>query len=231
MKKIALLLLLISISFCSFSQESKKEEEKIKKIYIGADFFDDIWLDAPDGMDISYFNRGSNVFALYNFPLKKSNFIFGVGLGISSHNLYSNSYPVLDEDGNTAFSKISDIALDEKDDYKNNKINITYLDIPMDLRFNTKKGFKYSIGIKGSLKLSDHTKYKGDDFKLGTDNDIKIKEFNVNGISNNRIGITARFGYKWINLYGYYSITKLFEDGSGPEMYPISFGISITPNK
>lgn len=231
MKKNFLLLILISISFCSFSQNFEKNTEKIKKIYVGNDFFVDYWINAPDGMDISYFSRGSNVFALYNFPIKKSNFIFAIGAGLSSHNIYSNSYPGVSDEGKMIFNKISDIAVDEKDDYKLNKLNVTYLDFPLDIRLNTKKGFRYSIGIKGSLRLSDHTKYKGDDFKSGSNSTIKIKEFNINGISKNRIGITARFGYKWINFYAFYSITKLFDTDLGPEMYPVSIGISITPNK
>lgn len=234
MKKISLLLILISISFCSFSQKTNNETEKLKKMYIGSDFFVDYWVNAPENMDIAFYNRGVNVFGLYNFPIKESNYVFSMGLGISSHNLYSNSYPEVDDDGITFFNEISNIAEangNESNDYKINKVNITYIDLPLDIRLNTKKGFRYSLGLKGSIRIADHTKYKGDDFRQGSDNTVKFKEFNIKSLENNRLGITTRIGYKWINFYAFYSITKLFVKGMGPEMYPISFGISITPTK
>lgn len=73
------------------------------------------------------------------------------------------------------------------------------------------------------------SKYKGDDY-LSANNDLVIyKKKKINYLEKNRYGFTGRIGYKWLNLWGYYQLSTLFQKTKGPEMYPISIGITIIP--
>jgi hypothetical protein len=56
---------------------------------------------------------------------------------------------------------------------------------------------------------------------------VKFKD--VPNIEKLRYGVTARVGWKFINLMGFYSLTDLFTKDKGPEIYPISIGISLMP--
>ncbi len=84
-------------------------------------------------------------------------------------------------------------------------------------------GFKFGFLVRG------HTKYKGDDYIDGTTQEVIIKKKKLAFMEKNRYGFTGRIGYKWLNLWGYYQLSTLFEKGKGPEMYPISVGITIIP--
>ena len=42
-----------------------------------------------------------------------------------------------------------------------------------------------------------------------------------------RVSLTARAGVGWFNVFATYSLTPLFESGSGPELYPFSVGVTL----
>ncbi|MFW5974790.1 MAG: hypothetical protein ACOCQ6_01140, partial [Bacteroidota bacterium] len=69
--------------------------------------------------------------------------------------------------------------------------------------------------------------YKGDNFESAQGEKIKIKEKDLDNTNSLRYGPTIRLGYKWIDLFAYYSLTPAFEENKGPEMYPVSIGISV----
>jgi hypothetical protein len=90
--------------------------------------------------------------------------------------------------------------------------------------------FKFYLGGKIGLMLSNHTKYNGDDYEENyPTGSIRIKEYKIANVNKYRYGLTARIGWKWIQVYGYYSISKLFKKDLGPDMYPISVGLTISP--
>jgi hypothetical protein len=41
-------------------------------------------------------------------------------------------------------------------------------------------------------------------------------------------GLTARLGYNGVGVYVNYSLSSLFKDGEGPELYPWSAGLSFS---
>jgi hypothetical protein len=154
---------------------------------------------------------------------------FGIalGIGIGTHNLYSDGLLSIDTaqmtKGNTIFVKIPDNI-----DYVVNKFTVTYFDIPLEIRFHPKGKFNMAAGFKTGLLLNSHTKYSGDDF-AGSGDKVKMKYYKIKNIETLRYGITGRIGYKWINVTFFYSISNVFEDGKGPELYPISIGLALTP--
>ena len=56
-----------------------------------------------------------------------------------------------------------------------------------------------------------------------------IKRKTLNHTEDWAYGFTLRFGYKSFNLFGYYQLSNIFKKGRGPQMYPISVGLTITP--
>ena len=233
MKTYIALIILILISFSGFSQDSiiQKHEKNNGKDILILDLFTDLWQDVPTNVNVRAINQGVNIYAMLNYPIANSNFSLAAGLGVSSHNFYSDATPIIGESG-TSFIKL-DEKHQKKVDYSINKINVTYIDIPIEIKFKTRaersKRFKASIGCKIGYNISNHTKYRGEDVIENTSDYITLKKSNIKNINDWNYGITARIGYGRYNLMAYYSLSKLFEKNKGPQIYPISIGISITP--
>jgi hypothetical protein len=247
MKRLLLIAVACFMVYSANAQEKLSPKKGALSVLTQSDrivfnIYSDIWMNAPTGsMTIKKINRGADFYLMKEFPFGKSNFSFALGLGIGCHNLYSDATPgyALDSngakifDGSTVFTKIPDSSLDKKQpiNWKNNKFTQVYLDIPLEFRYRLKNNaFKVYLGGKVGLMLSNHTKYNGDDY---TENyptgNIRIKEYKIPNVQKFRYGLTARIGWKWIQVYGYYSLSKLFIKDKGPEMYPISVGLTISP--
>ena len=247
MKKIILSIAIMMLFINSYAQKEAtlkddtlrfpKDKNKGKDIII-FDLYSDIWIlkDKPDIISVRTINQGINFYLMINRPISTSNFSIAYGLGISSHNFYSDGMPVLEKingvpTGKTIFETLGS-HYQTTVNYKTNKLNLTYLDLPIELKFKTRdahnRQLKFSLGFKIGYELSDHTKYVGDDVLEGTTDQITIKKGNIKNINNWNYGVTARVGKGVLNLMAYYSLSKIFNT-DGPQMYPISVGISITP--
>ncbi len=199
------------------------------------DIFIDIWQNSPEEMDLKFFNRGINVALLQDFPIGYSNFAIAAGLSFSGHNMYSDHwYRYSHEDDNFDFEKIYDDL-----DYRNNKININYIDIPLEFRYRTRPSreiphpFRITIGAKFGYMIQAKTKYSGDWYSSadnGEMREVKFKEINVGNIESWRYGIMCRIGYGFVNLTAYYPLSEIFEGNTVEDMIPVSLGISFTIN-
>lgn len=221
MKKIVILAALVFLSQTVLTQVIGDQTKR--KFTIGLDIFSDIWQDLPETMDEQTINPGVNIYGSYNYMIGKSNFSFSPGIGFGIHNLYSDTWPDLVNDS-IAFIKFNDTM-----DYKKSKLTATYFDIPVELRFKSKKDLRFAVGFKFGFLMKMQAKYKGEDFMNNDDHTVIIKQGRIKYAESNRYGFVARLGYKWFNLNGYYSLSSLFREDKGPEMYPISVGITIIP--
>lgn len=225
MRKLACIILLSVLVIPVFAQDNIKgnrEKLPMKQFNIGMDFFTDVWQDIPLNMDTKTINRGFGVFATYNFALADDyKWTFSPGLGINTTNLYSNCTPITDGDS-TTFTPIESSI-----DYKNNKITFTTLDIPLEIRYNP-GNFHFALYAKFGLNITTHTKYRGPSL-ANTEVDVKEKNLKIGNVENWRISSGVRIGYKWVHVFGQYSLTKMFDSGSGTEMYPITFGVTLMP--
>lgn len=230
MKRIALISLGLLLAFAVNAQDEDKSGSA-KKLPKGDRFmigiYQDMWQDAPDSVDVRGINQGFSFSSMYDKPLGTSKFSLAAGVGVGVHNFFSDA-AVLSGKDSTYFVKYADSI-----SYDKNKLTVAYLDIPLEVRFRTKhekksKQFKIALGGKIGMRLSSHTKYKGDNI-AGGDSDIKMKQHDIENIEQLRYGATFRVGRGNWNLFGYYSLSQLFEDGKGPEMYPISVGLMLTP--
>lgn len=232
MKKLNIILALAFIVFFTQTALTQVLSESAKrKVTVGVDIFTDIVMFEKDAAfmppDFSYrtINQGVNVFAMYNFQLGKGLNSFSAGLAIRNHNWYSRD------------SKINDIKADSiiystiEQDFKRTKVNFTYLDLPVELKFRTTSGFKLGIGLKVGYKIHSKQKYVGNrpTDAQGNTVEVNVKEIKINQVEDWVYGATLRIGYKWISVFGYYQFNSMFVKGKGPQMNPLSLGITITP--
>ncbi len=185
------------------------------------------WLNAPDGIESRWFSRGFNLFFMYDLELGKSPISIAPGIGFATDNLYHNGFFTA-TDTFTTLSVIPDSIT-----FNNNKLQTTYLEIPLELRFRTKandkgQSFKIAAGIRGGLLITSHMKYNGEGTVFGlAQQEVKYKQYDVPGLDNLRYGATFRVGYGPVNLSAYYGLSTLFEKGRGPEMVPFQIGLSF----
>jgi len=219
------LLLVCALFFCvslAFSQD--KEPIKIPKFGKKEDrlilnFNWDNWLNASTGIEVKGFrSRGFSFLLMNEKILGKGNAAIGFGLGFSSQNVHSNTFPTYSPDGSHTF--LSPV----NGDYDLNKLSCNFLDAALELRFRTnenakEKRFKVSLGIKGGYLVQSHTKYE--------DSNGKVKTYDIKNLSKFQYGPTARIAYGNWGFSGYYSLVNLFKDGKGPEVVPVSMGISL----
>lgn len=233
MKKIIFLLTLsFFITLVTDTSAQVLSESAKRKVTVGADLFTDIWMYSVDGtflgsgFETRTINQGVNVFIMYNLQMGESQHSFSIGLGLRNHNMYSNSR-VEDVKGDSIIFNVIPDAGVNKVDYKRSKINLTYLEIPLEFKFRWESGFKFGVGFKGGYLVDSKEKYVGTRPATGTWEKVKNKD--INYLEDFSFGATLRVGYKFISVFGYYQITKVFEVSRGPELYPISVGITITP--
>lgn len=197
----------------------------VRNIRLGFEMNNDLWLDKPDDVELKGFNRGVNLSLLYYHRFGESNFGIASGVVMASQNLYTkNAMLQTDDNGVSFFSTMLDTI-----PFQNYKLNLTYLELPLEFSFKTKSHLSFSLGAKVGYRIADKTKYKGKDFTGDLTNDLKMKVHNNDNLLDYRIGAFAVIGYKWINLTAYYQLTGLFEEGMGPDMSPLTVGILVRP--
>lgn len=219
MKKALALLFFLGLFTTSFGQ--KIGQSTIKRFSFGLDYYTDIWLKKPPDIKTRAINQGISVFGMYNYPFGESNFSIAIGIGTGFHNMYTKGR-IEDIKADT----ITFVQIPDSINYKRYKLGLSYFDIPLEFRFKTAKKFRMAVGVKFGFLLDAKTKYKGnrEDGEL-----VNIKEKPVNNVQNFRFGPTFRVGYDWFNVFVYYQVTKVFEPGRGPDIYPLSVGITLLP--
>lgn len=224
MKKIFILL----FCFIAFNAFTQVVDEKTKKLFtLGFDVYTDLWQDVPNTVEPKTINPGVNIFGTYNFIFGESNFSFSPGIGLGIHNMYSSSFLQTNIDS-SYFVPVNEV-LPEDYSYRKSKFVAPYLDIPLEIRFKSESEFRIAVGFKFGFLLRAYTKYKGDDYLAELHQTTIYKHKMIQNLEKNRYGFIGRIGYKWLNVYGYYQLSTLFAKDKGPEMYPISIGITIIP--
>ncbi len=169
-------------------------------------------------------NQGVNATFIFDFPVKKNSpFSFGVGIGVTHHNLFSNAYTYIDTGYTTAMKPIDTTLIK----YDKNALSFTNLNIPLEFRYFHKSGFKIALGIRVGIMVDVHTKYYGRNIN-GLDKSEKLIDKKIPNATKVPVEITFRTGWKYFAFNASYMITKLFETDKGPQMYPLNLGISIS---
>ncbi|MDR1459761.1 MAG: PorT family protein [Bacteroidales bacterium] len=237
MKKTGLFMLCLFCAIMAFGQENnvKNEVKKEKrqrqaetpilfKDRIVLDFFSSIWLGANSEIKQKPVNFGFNGAIMFDLPVKKNNpFSFGLGVGVSNHNLYSNVIWKIGDEYATTVAPVP-----EGITYRKNKITFTSINIPLELRYRHHSGFKISAGVRVGLTVDVHTKYFGAALDGSDDKDL-LKNYNIPNRTKIPVEFTFKTGWKFVSVNVSYMITKMFVDQKGPQINPISFGITLCP--
>lgn len=238
MKRIVLLLAIFYCSFSLFAQETTDtdkakakpvKEEKERSFGTTVDLYTDLWMDVPEGIDLRFLQQGMNLGGMFSNRFGKSAFSIAIGPVIGVHNLYSDGLFQQDTSGSTVMTAMpGEDANGDGISYKRNKLTLAYLDFPLEFRMKTKSGVLASLAFKAGFLINSHTKYKGDDF-ADASQELRIKIGDIANVESYRYGVQARLGYKNVSLYGFYSLSTVFNEGEGPAIYPVSVGISLRP--
>lgn len=216
------ILLILAVAFPLKSKAQVLNETTKKRIGVGVGMFTDIWQNVPSDVKTRTINQGFQAVVLYGIPFGKSNFGFGVGLGISVHNMYGN-FTVTGKNDTTRFIPIPDSL-----SYKRSKMTLPYIELPIEFHFATKKKFAVGLGFKLGYLLPAFTKYVGDN-PIPPHEELRMKLRNIKNLENFAYGPYMRIGYKWFHLYGYFQLSDVFKKGLGPDVYPISLGFLLRP--
>ncbi len=110
--------------------------------------------------------------------------------------------------------------------FTKNKLNVVYVTVPLIIEFQTPikhRKFFIGAGITGGIRAwsKQKQKYKvnGQTYKNKKTDDFQLASF--------RYGATARVGYGDVGFFVNYNFVPLFNEGAGPELFPISVGLKI----
>ncbi len=83
--------------------------------------------------------------------------------------------------------------------------------------------FRIGAGVYGGYRINSYTKQV---FRVGGDKD-KVRDWENFYLNDWRYGVTARIGWKGVDLFANYDLNQMFQDGRGPELNAIAFGIIL----
>lgn len=167
---------------------------------------------------------------IMEFAFKNERKTFGVvtGLGFSFNDYTFNDQITMQKAGNPSMT-IPVLLPNDNDgrSIKKSKLHVNYITAPLMLEVKTPLRMGSSRlylagGVIGSLYLGSHTKYK---YYKG-DKEKSKSGFNINQW---KYELTGRIGFGDFSVFANYSMTSLFKNGRGPEVYPLMIGISF-PN-
>lgn len=222
MKRILITFLAVVLSTSAFAQLIANKTDN--RVTLGFDLFNDFQLNPSSNWDARLFNQGFSTFLTYNFPLGESKkHTVSVGLGYTGHNYFSYSRIMNPYTTDTLqFVQYRDV-----DDFKRNKVNCNYIDVPLELRFRIKDAWKIGVGFKFGVLVMAKTKY------VGPDNDgVKIHEkyTYIPNVERYAYSATLRVGYKWVSAYCSVQMNQVFEVGhNAPTFIPLSVGLTFAP--
>lgn len=113
------------------------------------------------------------------------------------------------------------------DQNQKSKLSLLYVTLPLLAEFQVpinhyENRLYISAGIYGGYRVGSHTKVT-----YRTDKKQKLKVPDHYSIPDFKYGIMFRTGYRWINVFAIYDLTKMFKEGKGPELTPFTVGITL----
>jgi hypothetical protein len=237
MKKLVLVVTVLTLTTAAFAQADKKNQ-KNKVFNTAGDHImlqlgTENWGNLPDSVSRGKrgFWRSTNLYVMLNKPFKKyPEMSVAIGLGVGTGSAFFKKTNV---GINSTGARLPFTSLDSAQRFKKYKLNTAFLEIPVELRFvrntTTNKTFKVAIGVKVGTLLSVSTKGKTLEDKNGRVvsnyvEKIKDKKF----FNGTRLAATARVGYGIYSLFASYQINSLLKDGVGPQIRPLQIGLCIS---
>ena len=199
------------------SDYSIYEGTDLPEEYQGVEFFD-----LRSGKSLTW-----NInFLEFAFKNKQKTFGLVTGMGIS-FNDYAFDLPVtLEKQDGYGIIVPKNIQVEGKS-VRKSKLHINYLTVPLMFEVKTplrmgSSRLSLSAGAIGSLYIGAHTKYKYYD-------KAKVKIRGNYHINQWKYDLTGRIHFGDFTVFANYSMTSVFKNNLGPEIYPLLVGIQF-PN-
>ena len=84
---------------------------------------------------------------------------------------------------------------------------------------NNINSFHIAVGMTLGWRIGTHTKVVYDNDKHKVRDSFDLNPFKYDA--------TVRIGWGVVNLYGTYALNTLFKNDKGPEMYPVTMGLTL----
>ncbi|HLT06270.1 MAG TPA: porin family protein [Cyclobacteriaceae bacterium] len=241
MKRIILIIFTVLLSLNLHAQEAEKPGINGRPNIKGDLFFDvgfNVLNNRPEDLNTGFFaSKTANFY--YQYPIhlgENSGITFNPGIGLGMDKLaFSRDSTLVTNPaigaGSSQFVGVETLY-GQNLTINTNKLALNYIDIPLEFRYhanktNYDKGFRFALGGKVGVLYNAHTKVEVTDANGLT---RKIKTSQDFGSSPVRYGIYARVGLPGFNLWSYYGLNKVFENGKGPfgtEATQFNFGLSV----
>jgi len=186
------------------------------------------WQGLADGVSQRAISQGYNISLIYDIPTSdKSPISFGLGLGYSRNNFYSNA--TLNRDLRTGAEVLTPIPDGVK--YNTNKLAFSYLNIPLEVRFRSANNIRVALGLRSSLKIDAFTKFYGhnpDATIYGPYDQLKIINHDISNAEKYAFELTARVGWKFVSINGSYQLNSVFVADKGPQINPYTLGVTLS---
>lgn len=160
----------------------------------------------------------------FNIPFGRyTGLVTGLGFEWNNYRFKSN-IDLIEENGVITYQSIDPEVMK----YTKNSLNAIYLNLPLiweiqvPINHKDKRAF-VGVGVVGGVLLTSKTKKtyvnNGEERKIDNKDDYNLNPF--------KYGLTARLGVGDVQLFANYSMSTLFEENAGPELYPVSAGLRI----
>lgn len=184
-------------------------------------------LNTPDSgafLELDYaksFQFGLNLLEK-DFHIYKNYINLVTGLGFDfNHYAFKNNVTL---NADTSFLSASKDPVE----YKKNKLNVTYLKVPLMLEINTSKNsennFHIAGGIEFAYRIHSVTKQKYD----LKDKHYSGKQRDDYNLAPFLYSAVARIGYNNFSVFANYGLNRLFTKDKGPQAYPFTVGLTIS---
>lgn len=222
----------LCISLYSFSALAQPKYIPREHDWFSYDISTLILQNAPAGLEQEGWSNGHTFSFMKDVLLGKSNFSIGVGLAYTSNNYKTNVRLAVDETtGDASFTLLNS----DSTSYNKNKFNAKYVEIPVELRFRTRpddngRFLRIYLGARGGIRFSGYSLFENDQ--------AEVRYYHPQELNRWIAGTYVRLGYGAISVYGYYSLTPVF-DYSSPaglpvnqvdmnKTFPIALGLSLS---
>ena len=221
MKKTSLLFVLLFL-FASLSQAQLISERTQGKVIIGADIFTDFSTGKKyDNFDLRGINQGVSVYSMFNFKFENTPHSASVGVGYTGHNYYMKGTYI-----RKPYHEVTEFV-NVPHDYKISKINVNYIDIPIEASFRFMDKFKLTAGFKFGIFTGGKSKYVGELYD--DDKTYRLKANRINNLEKYVYSVTLRAAYRSVHVFMSYQFSDTFKSGLGPSIKPFSIGIGVRP--
>ncbi len=246
-----------NILFINDTLQLEKKKKKRRAHWAGIDLGVNGFLNANNGFDLSNdpslsltnpkevtqfmeLNYSKSWAVSVNFmeffiKIKEHHFGLITGLGTEWNNYeLKHNVRLTPEGGSYIYPTIDEYTkdytwgeIDTINNFSKNRFKTWFINAPFLLELNTgdhkNKSFHLSAGAIVGFDVQTKMKY------IYKENGSEKKEKDKQSFNTNpfRVSLTARVGVGWFNVFATYSITPLFENNRGPELYPFTVGVTL----